>query len=146
MISVEREVDRYLTLLRNKIRERGFIQMEVQDALGWGRSYISQLLTKQKALRLEQVLLVLNVIGVAPETFFSELYVDSLNTGAATHHGMTSQRIKPQGAPIATRESHEIERLTSLVKGLIKLLADRELITAAGLSEAVKAARLEHYP
>ena len=74
MITVERELDSVLTLLRNKIRERGFTQLEVQEALGWGRSYISQLLTKQKSLRIEQVLLILNVIGVDPSEFFGELY------------------------------------------------------------------------
>ena len=41
MTTLERELDRVLTLLRNKIRERGFTQLEVQEALGWGRSYIS---------------------------------------------------------------------------------------------------------
>ncbi len=56
MRQVEAEVDRYLTLLGNKIRGRGFTQVEVQDALGWGRSYISQLVTKAKALRVEQVI------------------------------------------------------------------------------------------
>ena len=74
MSSADSEVDRYLTLLRNKIREHGFTQLEVQEALGWGRSYISQLLTKQKALRVEQVLLVLDVIGLTPSEFFAELY------------------------------------------------------------------------
>ena len=37
MNSIERELDRVLTLLRNKIREQGFTQLEVQEALGWGR-------------------------------------------------------------------------------------------------------------
>ena len=64
MVTVQPEVDRYLTLLRNKIRERGYTQLQVQEALGWGRSYISQLLTRQKALRIEQVLLILSVIEV----------------------------------------------------------------------------------
>ena len=46
-----------------------------------GRSYISQLLTKQKSLRVEQVLLILNVIGVEPRRFFAELYVDGARPG-----------------------------------------------------------------
>ena len=70
MITVDREVDRYLTLLGNKIREKGLTQLEVQEALGWGRSYISQLVTRQKSLRLEQVLGILQVIGVDPGIFF----------------------------------------------------------------------------
>ena len=83
MIRIDRELDRALVLLRNKIRDRGVTQLEIQEALGWGRSYISQLLTKQKALRVEQLLLILHVIGVHPTAFFSELY------GAPTYLGPT---------------------------------------------------------
>ncbi len=71
---VQTEIDRVLTLLRNKIRERGFTQLEVQEALSWGRSYISQLLTKQKSTRYEQILLILDVIGVEPRDFFADLF------------------------------------------------------------------------
>ena len=74
MFTTDREVENCLTLLRNLIRQKGFTQLDVQQALGWGRSYISQLLTKQKALRYEQILLMLNVIGVSPEEFFAELF------------------------------------------------------------------------
>ena len=35
------------------------------------RSYVTQLLMKQKALRVEQVLLILKVIGVDPAEFFA---------------------------------------------------------------------------
>lgn len=74
MINVEKEIDRILTLLRNKIREQGFTQLQVQAELDWGRSYISQLLTKQKSLRVEQVLKILDVIGIEPAEFYAELY------------------------------------------------------------------------
>jgi len=42
--------------------------------LDWGRSYISPLLTKQKSLRVEQVLRILDVIEVEAADFFFELY------------------------------------------------------------------------
>lgn len=74
IMDVENELDRVLMLLRNKIREQGFTQLQVQDQLDWGRSYISQLLTKQKSLRVEQVLRILNVIGVEASDFYAELY------------------------------------------------------------------------
>ncbi len=74
MINAQDEVDRMLIALRNKIRERGFTQLKVQADLNWGRSYISQLLTKQKSLRVEQVLQILDVIGIPPAAFFSELF------------------------------------------------------------------------
>ena len=37
MLAVERELDRFLTLIRNKIRQRGWTQLEVQRELRWGR-------------------------------------------------------------------------------------------------------------
>ncbi len=131
MLTVEPEVDRYLTLLRNKIRERGFTQLEVQEALGWGRSYISQLLTKQKALRVEQVLLVLNVVGIDPSEFFRELYAMPPYPGA--------------GRPVAdaeedTRLRRELENLRSMVHGLTDLLLGEQVISAADLSIAVETA------
>lgn len=74
MESTDREVERVLDLLRDILRERGFTQLEVQDALGWGRSYLSQLFTRRKELRVEQLLLILSVIGVDPAEFFARLY------------------------------------------------------------------------
>ncbi len=71
---IDRDLDRILTALRNRIRERGYTQMEVQEALGWGRSYISQLLTRQKTLRFEQILQILNVIHLDPAEFWDEIY------------------------------------------------------------------------
>jgi transcriptional regulator with XRE-family HTH domain len=90
MDAIEKEVDRVLTLLRNKIRERGFTQLEVQSTLGWGRSYISQLLTKQKGLRVEQVLRILEVIGVDAFQFYAELY--NLNSERLTQQSLSSGR------------------------------------------------------
>lgn len=130
MSTVEPEVDRYLTLIRNKIRERGFTQLEVQQALGWGRSYISQLLTKQKALRVEQVLLVLSVIGIEPQEFFRELYATSFYRAA--------------GAPVSAEEEarlrRELESLRALVHGLADLLLGEQVISAEDLSAAVETA------
>jgi transcriptional regulator with XRE-family HTH domain len=61
-----REVERILLHLQHAIRDQGFTQLQVQEALGWGRSYISQLPTRQKSVRLDQVLSILGVIGVDP--------------------------------------------------------------------------------
>ena len=129
MLTVETEVDRYLTLLRNKIRERGFTQLQVQESLGWGRSYISQLLTKQKALRVEQVLLVLSVVGIDPREFFQELYATPLYPGA-----------RPQ-APNPAEEARlrrELDNLRAMVHGLTDLLLGEQVISAEDLSVAVE--------
>ena len=131
MTTVQSEVDRYLTLLRNKIREQGFTQLQVQEALGWGRSYISQLLTRQKALRIEQVLLILNVIEVDPLEFFGELYAS-----AGIRYPPTSR----QADEAASKLCGELQSLRSLVHGLTDLLLAEQVITSADLSVAVEAA------
>ncbi len=127
MLTADREVDRYLTLLGNKIRQKGFTQLEVQAVLGWGRSYISQLVTRQKSLRLEQVLSILQVIEVEPGIFFGELYA------VAPRHQ----------APPSTLPHRELEEMRSMLQGLTELLVERGLITRRGLSQAVADQRVE---
>lgn len=125
MVTVEHEVGRYLTLLGNKIRGQGFTQLEVQEALGWGRSYISQLVTRQKALRLEQVLLILRVLGIEPAEFFDELYGGDRGTRA--------------GSRAAPDPRAELAALRHEISGLAELLLEKGLIDADDLSTAVRA-------
>ncbi len=132
MITVDREVDRYLTLLGSKIREKDFTQLEVQEALGWGQSYISQLVTRQKSLRLEQVLSILQAIGVEPRIFFGELYASAPRLGAG-----------PYQAPSSALPHRELEQMRSMLQGLTELLVKRGLITQRGLSQAVAEQRAE---
>ena len=134
MIAIEREIDRYLTLLRDKIRASRFTQLEIQEALGWGRSYISQFLTKQKTLRLEQVLSILNVIGIEPAAFFGELYGVSPWSGAGG--------LQPPEAS-AELPDQQLARVSELAHGLVDLLVEKKLITAAALAEAVEAQESE---
>lgn len=72
--TVNEWVDRMLNLLRSKMQEVGMSQLDVQVALSWGRTYISQLFRKQKALRVDQVLKILETLGVEPKDFFAELF------------------------------------------------------------------------
>lgn len=71
---VESILETTLSLLRTKIREKGFTQVAVQDALGWKGSYISQLFNRTKSLRVEQLLQMLAVIEVDPIAFLFEVY------------------------------------------------------------------------
>ncbi len=135
MIKIDRELDRYLTLLRNKIREAGYTQLEVQESLGWGRSYISQLLTKQKSLRIEQVLAILSVIGVEAREFFTELYGGTPRFTAGQRRPYSDRQLA--GAPSIEQQ---LQKLTPLLKGLTKALIDKGLITADDLSGAAQEA------
>jgi len=146
---VESEIDRVLTLLRNKIRERGFTQLEVQEALSWGRSYISQLLTKQKSLRVEQILLILNVIGVDPSEFYGELYQMNAPDGPGFLESYGERRFRPPPYDSVAMEMAEVglpgdfsrsfKELRSLLRGLVRLLVDKSVIDVDELTDAVKA-------
>lgn len=72
--NAEALVDHMLRLLRSKMQEKCMSQLSVQEALGWGRTYISQLFRKQKALRVDQVLMILDTLGVEPQEFFAEMF------------------------------------------------------------------------
>ena len=74
MPNVEKDLDRILAHLRGVIEDRGFTQIEVQNVLGWGPGYISQLVMKQKGLRFDKLLMILNVVGVDPGVFFDRIY------------------------------------------------------------------------
>ncbi len=139
MREVERQLDRILTLLRNKIRQQGFTQLEVQEALGWGRSYISQLLTRQKSLRVEQVLLILNVIGIDPAAFFAELYPPAAGFGpgaGSTRPGLPAMAPGAGTGSVAELQSN-YQGVRSLLRGLVDLLVNQEIISAEELSAAV---------
>ncbi len=74
MEEIEEEIVRTLATLRTTIKAQGFTQLQVQKVLGWGRSSISQILTRQKGLRFESFLRILKVVDVAPVAFYAELY------------------------------------------------------------------------
>ncbi len=134
MRQTERELDRYLNLLRSRIRERGFTQVEVQEALGWGRSYISQLMTKSKALRVEQVLMILNVIGVEPAEFFAELYPPGSRD--AWSREPASRSLEPRTGVAVMQEFGEFK---ALLQGLAGLLVDKRIVASSELRTAVEA-------
>ena len=138
MMIVDNEVDRYLTLLRNKIRERGFTQLQVQEALSWGRSYISQLLTRQKSLRVEQVLLILDVIGVDPADFFAELYYVPGPIYPREARAIGPARVRPPETGEDPGAEGSFDEMQSLVRGLVWLLIEKELIDVDELTTAVK--------
>ncbi len=144
MSTVQSEIDRVLTLLRNKIRERGFTQLEVQESLSWGRSYISQLLTKQKSLRIEQILLILNVIGVNPAEFYSELYrlnTPDRNSAVGDHGGRYPSAVGGSGFGLPEDHSRSFGELRALLRGLVRLLVDKNVINLDELSSVVKACK-----
>lgn len=138
MDTVQHELDRVLMLLRNKIREQGFTQLQVQEKLDWGRSYISQLLTKQKSLRVEQVLRILDVIGVEAADFYHELYRFPRGD-AGSAKGDRYGEFSTYGGMVAEVEGGSSEELDALrfdlrgsraaLEGLLDVLREKDVLS-----------------
>ncbi|MCP4655114.1 MAG: helix-turn-helix transcriptional regulator [bacterium] len=64
------EISRMLSHLQEKIKARGFTQREIQEVLGWGPSYVSKLIRRDTALRVDHILMICEVIALAPEELF----------------------------------------------------------------------------
>lgn len=104
-----------LDLLRKKIRERSFSELEVEKALGWQANHIRLLTFGMKGLHVEEVLKILAVIGVEPEEFFIELY----------------------GPPPSPELHRQLARLSAQVNHLADLLVEKQVVTASELARAV---------
>ena len=139
--AIDRDLDRILSRLRYAIHERGFTPIEVQEALGWGRSCISQLLTKQKTPRVEQILMILNVIEVKPRDFFGEIFQ------FGEDYGTLGKAQRPAGRAVSPLSKGpgdlgaEVRRLRSLLEGMVSVLERKNLITAGDLAAAVERVR-----
>ena len=73
----EVHLEKIVNLLRSKMKEGGFTQVAVQKELGWKSSYISQIFSSTKSLRVDQMLQILAVIGLDPADFFREIFEPS---------------------------------------------------------------------
>ena len=135
--TVDRDLYRIITALRNRIRAQGYTQLEVQEVLGWGRSYISQLLTRQKALRIEQILQILLVINVAPADFFDEIYPFGDAFSPARPQPARPGRRRAKSSPAYDDLRNGLRRLRRSYDGIVRVLIRKNLITEDDLAAAV---------
>ena len=139
--NVDRDLDRILTRLRHAIRERGYTQLEVQEVMGWGRSYISHLLTRQKSLRLDQLLQILNVIGVDPADFYGEIYQFGQFSDSGGRRGRRGKRspLFEAAAEVAGGTMlDDLRRMRVLLDAVVTVLAQKNLIAASELDAATR--------
>ena len=144
-MATKEEVDRMLKLLREKIRDQGFTQLKVQEALGWGRTYISQLFRKQKSLRFDQILSILEVIGIDAGEYFAEFYgLSHLESeGGFYYYGYPGHR--PYGRPKAVPvppvgvEAEAFKRLHETVETLKRMLVEKGVVDGNELEAAASA-------
>ena len=76
------ETKRLSEALREAVHRRKFSLRQVENALGQGKGYLSQLLGGNVDLKVKHVFAVLGVIGMEPEELFLDLYDRSDPLGA----------------------------------------------------------------
>ncbi len=124
MQQVAHDIDRCLQLIRTKMEQLDYTQENVQTQLSWGRTYISQLLNKQKKLRLEQILAILQTIGVDRREFFAELF--------QLEYGLDGAR-EQQDLDRAEQIEHlrrDVQATKATNRRLLRLMVRKRLITA----------------
>ncbi len=111
--------------LREVIRSSPLTQSEIQARLGWGRTYITQLLNGQKSLRLEQLLRILAALGVAPGEFFRSLYEQAGLPPAAAGVRRAVDEARLQGEDV-------------LLPALVELLLHKRVIRPSELEALIR--------
>lgn len=108
----------FLVQLKEKIREQGFTDLDVEEALDWDPGQFELLNAGTKGLLVDEVMSILGAIGVEPKTFFAELY--DLSPGSEWPH-------------------NEIAEVSSLADSLADVLVKNQVLTASELTRAVAA-------
>lgn len=148
MASMDKQVTQILTLLRNRIRGSGFTQMEVQEELQWGRSYLSQLLNGRKALRVDQILKILEVIGISPREFYADLYQFPRPEARIRNLDEYAQATEPEPSRFAEAlagnakegDFRSFRELRAMVRAIVQVLVEKEIVTMEDFAEKAKAA------
>lgn len=152
MASMDKQVEQILTLLRNRIRQSGYTQIEVQRKLHWGRSYLSQLLNGKKALRVEQVLRILEVIGIPARDFYADLYqfprpearirnLDEYAQATVPGLGRFTEVLGGDSKEEDPAENlHNFRELRAMVRAIVQLLVEKEIVSMEDFAERARAA------
>lgn len=110
-------VDRFHSLLRQRIREAGFTLRSVSRKLGWHEDYASQLFRGTPRLRVDQAFELLGAAGIDPAGFFADL---------ARALGGTAVPEADRGAERARDEpALDLDRVLTLVDARIEAALER---------------------
>lgn len=109
--------------LRALIKERGTTQLEIQERLGWGKTYVSQLLSQAKGLRLEQLLAILDVLQVEPEAFWARVYDWPQVADQAERLRAVEERVQEIAGRLVVAEE-SVERIAGLLESVRDLISE----------------------
>jgi transcriptional regulator with XRE-family HTH domain len=76
-MTIEDEVRRATKLLETVMQAAGLTRKDLDQRLGAGPGYVSQVLTGRMELKLRHILAILRALDVEPTLFFQTLYPDA---------------------------------------------------------------------
>ncbi len=76
-MTIEDEVRRATKLLETVMQAAGLTRKELDQRLGAGPGYVSQVLTGRMELKFRHILAILRALDVEPSVFFQTLYPES---------------------------------------------------------------------
>ena len=136
--TVDEEVKRGTKLLETVMQAAGLTRKELDQKLGAGPGYISQVLTGRMELKFRHIISILRALDVDPGAFFQTLYPEP--RPAAPEVGVVEEFLKklqklgvgvgsklrpePEPPPAPALDSRELERLVQ--SAVRAALAERE--------------------
>jgi len=119
------KVARLLAVLQKTIRERGFTLTQIQNALGWERGSLVKELNAKEPLKVEVLLLVLDVIGMSWREFMAEV-----NAWEDAHADRLAKEMRLDLSPHERRVWHMLMSLKNCLKDVILICTEKKIFAA----------------
>src|SRR6185295_3416014 len=117
-MAIDDEVRRATKLLETVMQASGLTRKDLDQKLGAGPGYISQVLTGRMELKFRHILAILHALDVEPSVYFQTLYPENRPTSDAVvmeeflrrfqKLGFGSQPAPAPGPPLAPQELEHI--------------------------------------
>lgn len=119
IMTIEDEVRRATKLLETVMQAAGLTRKDLDQRLGAGPGYVSQVLTGRMELKFRHILAILRALDVEPSIFFQTLYPESRPTSDQVVMEEFLKRFQklgfaaspPPPPPSPVLDSQELERL-----------------------------------
>src|SRR3954469_25508755 len=117
-MTIEEEVRRATKLLETVMQAAGLTRKDLDQKLGAGPGYVSQVLTGRMELKFRHILAILHALEVEPGVFFQTLYPENRPSTDAVVMEEFLRRFQKLGfgtqsppAPVPTLDPNELERM-----------------------------------
>ena len=118
-MTIEEEVRRATKLLETVMQAAGLTRKDLDQKLGAGPGYVSQVLTGRMELKFRHILAILKALEVDPGVFFQTLYPESKPSGDVAMMEEFLKRFQKLGfgkppeppPPSPSLDSQELEKL-----------------------------------